>query len=248
MPTLGGVEEIYRSEWQGVWALLPVPALFLAWVLSPAGRRRAARGGDARFVWRYSVCFAALTMLDPVAGGPLARGLGLSPPATTSIAFWFVLLGDFRVFALVFGLADERRGRFARAAAFALLVPLVDLVLFFGLLRGLWPAAPDQWMWLIHELAFLALALWLRGSRLPALAAPEPAGHQAYLRRALAYAATYYGLWAAADVLILLHIEVGWLLRIVPNQLYYAFWVPFVFLSFRFSAPRADRASAAPSR
>ena len=100
----------------------------------------------------------------------------------------------------------------------------------------------------IHELAFLALALWLRGSRLPALAAPEPAGHRAYLRRALAYVAAYYALWAAADVLILLSVELGWLLRIVPNQLYYAFWVPFAFFAFPFNGPRADRASAPPSR
>jgi hypothetical protein len=242
------VEAIYSSEWQGVWALLPVPALFLAWVLSAAGRRRAAVGGDARFVWRYAVCFAALTILDPLAGGPLARWLDVSSAAKTAAAFAFVLLGDFRVFALVFGLADARRGAFARAAGWTLLVPLADLVLFFGLMRGLWPAAPDQWMWLIHELAFLSLALWLRGSRLPALAAPEPAGHRGYLRRALAYAATYYALWAAADVLILMSVEAGWLLRIVPNQLYYAFWVPFAFFAFPFSGSRADRASAAPSR
>jgi hypothetical protein len=241
------VEEIYRSEWQGVWALLPVPALFLGWLVS-AGRRFASGGADARFVWRWAVCFAALTLLDPLASGPLARWLGLSPGATTAVVFAFVLIGDFRVFALVFGLADERRGYLVRAAAWTLLVPLLDLVLFFGLLRGVWPAAPDQWMWLIHELAFLSLAVWLRASRLPALAAPEPAGHRAYLRRALGYVAAYYALWAAADVLILLSVEVGWLLRILPNQLYYAFWVPFAFFAFPFSAPRADRASAAPSR
>ena len=241
------MEAIYRSEWQGVWALLPVPALFLAWALT-AGRGKAAAGGDARFVWRYAVCFAALTLLDPVAGGPLSRWLGLPAGVVTGIAFGFVLLGDFRVFALVFGLADSRRGYLARAAAFSLIVPLLDLVLFFGLLRTAWPAAPGPWMWLIHELAFVALALWLRGSRLPALASPEPAGHRAYLRRALAYAASYYALWAAADVLILAGVEAGWGLRIVPNQLYYAFWVPFAFFSFPFSEPRADLASAPTSR
>ena len=48
------------------------------------------------------------------------------------------------------------------------------------------------------------------------------------LRRVLGYVAVYYALWASADVLILYGgLDVGWLLRVVPNQLYYAFFVPF---------------------
>ena len=34
-------------------------------------------------------------------------------------------------------------------------------------------------------------------------------------------------LWATADVLILAGVDLGWALRLLPNQLYYAFTVPF---------------------
>ena len=37
---------------------------------------------------------------------------------------------------------------------------------------------------------------------------------------------------ARAGMLILLGVEAGWLLRILPNQLYYAFFVPFAYLRF----------------
>ena len=54
--------------------------------------------------------------------------------------------------------------------------------------------------------------------------------------------AIYYALWAVADVLILAGRDVGWALRIVPNQLYYAFWVPVVwwlFFSPRYASTRS---------
>lgn len=59
-----------------------------------------------------------------------------------------------------------------------------------------------------------------------------PAALQAYLRAVTAYVAAYYGLWALADVLILTGVEGAWGLRALPNQLYYAFFVPFVWARF----------------
>jgi hypothetical protein len=44
-----------------------------------------------------------------------------------------------------------------------------------------------------------------------------------------AYVTLYYGLWALSDTLwITTSLDAAWLLRMVPNQLYYAFFVPFV--------------------
>ena len=49
------------------------------------------------------------------------------------------------------------------------------------------------------------------------------------LRRLLVYVAVYYGLWAASDELILYGgLDAGWGLRVLPNQLYYSFWIPVV--------------------
>jgi hypothetical protein len=69
----------------------------------------------------------------------------------------------------------------------------------------------------------------LVGARVPAT---QPA-LRAYLRAALLYVAIYYGLWGLADGLIQIgRYDIGWLLRILPNQLYYSFWVPAVFWAF----------------
>ncbi|MEZ4253518.1 MAG: hypothetical protein R3B99_35360 [Polyangiales bacterium] len=48
------------------------------------------------------------------------------------------------------------------------------------------------------------------------------------MRGATALFATLYALWATADVVLLLGVELGHLLRIVPNVLYYAVFLVFV--------------------
>ena len=63
-----------------------------------------------------------------------------------------------------------------------------------------------------------------------------------YLRAVLAYVAVYYALWGIADVLILAGFDAGWGLRILPNQLYYSFWVPVAwtwFFSRRYDSARS---------
>jgi hypothetical protein len=227
-----GFEHFYASELQGTWAQLPVPLLFLVY-LALAGRDRAAASGrpDAGFVASYCALFALETLLDPVIGGPVARGLGLSAVTQAVVMFGFVWLGDLRVTGLVFRLGGAPQP-WLRGAVWATLAPAADLTLYYGLLRSLWPQVPGQVLWLVHETTFLALALWMRAALVPRLCAPEPAGHRRFLRRALAYVAVYYALWIASDVLILAGLDLGWALRLLPNQLYYAFWTPFVFFAF----------------
>jgi hypothetical protein len=97
---------------------------------------------------------------------------------------------------------------------------------------------PEQVLWLIYECAFVALALWWRVRLIPARRPPA----LRFLRVVLAYVAIYYALWGVADALILAHRDVGWALRIVPNQLYYAFFVPVVwwlFFSPRYASTRS---------
>ncbi|MGH7856783.1 MAG: hypothetical protein ACREQY_05580, partial [Candidatus Binatia bacterium] len=66
----------------------------------------------------------------------------------------------------------------------------------------------------------------------PAHFAPDRRGARRHLRGALAYVALYYFLWAAADSMILAGVDAGWALRVIPNQIYYGFWVPFAYASF----------------
>ena len=76
------------------------------------------------------------------------------------------------------------------------------------------------------------MALTLRQRVVPARC--EDPRNARILRSLCGYVAVYYALWAGSDLLILYGgIDAGWLLRALPNQLYYAFWVPAVYYSFR---------------
>jgi hypothetical protein len=244
--------QLYQSDLQGVWAVWIVPALFLLYLgrtwhrPGPSVEPRAAG-----FMRAYALVFAVETMLDPFAGGPLLRWLGLADGAlATSVMVAFVLLGDFRVFLLVLFLAAPEtrvlRRVASEAALWTLVVPVVA-VAGEAVLRALAGDLPSQSIWLVYELAFLAMALVLRGVVVPARMAriaPQRSRLRAYLGAVTAYVAVYYALWAVADVLIMVGgFDAGWALRIVPNQLYYAFYVPLVYGLF-FSRRYASTSTA----
>ncbi|MDX2166871.1 MAG: hypothetical protein SF182_07395 [Deltaproteobacteria bacterium] len=226
-------QDIYASELQAVWALQVVPLLYLAWralLAAPVEWRPATvEGRLAWFVDRYAIVFALETILDPLATTPLLNALGIAgQPAGTAVMIAFVLLGDFRVYLLVFALLALAAGQtwrvaLPRAAAWTLLVPAIAVPLDAAL-RVAAPGRDPNSIWLVYESVFTLVALGLRTR----LAGAPPLVRDA-LRAVLAYVALYYALWASSDVLIqLLGLDAGWLLRIVPNQLYYAFWIPFV--------------------
>jgi hypothetical protein len=235
----------YTSDLQATYAAWPVPLLLLAWLVLTGGKAAVTR--DARFVRAYATFFAVETVLDPFATGPLTRWLGLSDTtAGLVVLIFFVLLGDFRVLYLLQRLSFPERTRerlLAESAAWTLIVPLAALAIQKTLVT-LFGSLGDSAIWLIYELCFLFLALVLRQVVLPRwVTGPGRERRLAYLRSVATYAAVYYALWATADVLIqVLGLDVGWLLRVIPNQLYYAFYVPFVY--FRYFASEASQASA----
>jgi hypothetical protein len=225
--------DLYLSDLQSVWAMELVPLLYLAWraLFADPPEKRPITGAQriAWFVDRYAIVFAFETLIDPLATGPLLRALGLADgPLGTAVMVLFVLLGDFRVYLLVFALLALAAGRtwqsaLPRAALWTLLVPAIALPLN-ALLRRALPQLDPNSVWLVYETTFTVVALLLR-----AHAAAAPPRVRGALRAVLGYVALYYALWALSDVLIqFFALDVGWLLRIVPNQLYYAFWIPFV--------------------
>jgi hypothetical protein len=225
--------EFYKGGLQSFYALWIVPALFLAWLLiTPAGRSAAASTDpDQRFLRAYCVVFAIESILDPIVAGPVLRALGLEDAALgTAVIVLFVLLGDFRVFLLLFRLAApgvELASAVRDAARWTVLVPLVALATR-GLLEAAPAAVPSQTIWLLYEIAFFALAVWLHQRGIPSWVAERR--RRARLRSVVAYVALYYGLWALADALILgFGLDAGWALRALPNQLYYSFYLPFVY-------------------
>lgn len=240
--------DFYVSDLQSAYALWPVPLLFLAWLRTRGGRPATTR--DAAFVRAYATFFAVETVLDSLATGPLTKLLGLAgTPVGLVVLIFFVLLGDFRVLYLLQRLSfpDRTRERLlAESAAWTLIVPLAALSIRAGL-EAVVGALGENAIWLIYELCFLALALVLRQVVLPRwVSGPGRAPRLAYLRSVAGYAAVYYALWVAADVLIqVFGLDVGWALRVIPNQLYYSFYVPFAY--FRYFASGADQDSASTS-
>lgn len=246
--TSGPFLAFYASDLQATYSLWVVPILFLAYLLS-SGRRRADASEDpaARFVWTYALVFVCETILDSFATGPLSRWLGIyGTPFGTAVLLAFVLLGDFRVLLLVFRLARPRARWIVQAALWTFVVPIFAWVANTDL-HSRWPDLPEQTIWLVYELGFLTLALVFRSALVPrwtSAAAPE---RMPFLRAVLAYVAVYYGLWATADVLIMgLGLDLGWGLRVIPNQLYYSFYLPFVF--WRFFRDETAGAAATPAR
>lgn len=229
--------DLYASDLQGVYAAWIVPACFLVYLLTVSRRRAApAEARGASFLRRYALFFTLETILDPFASGPLLRFLGASESSgATAVMIFFVLLGDLRFFLLVFFFTSAGRSLFralAEAAGWTTVVPLVALA-SRAALGAVVPGLPEQSIWLLYELAFVAMALFVRQRLIPRRAHGEAARVEAFLRATATYVATYYALWALADVLILgFASDLGWALRVVPNQMYYAFFVPFVYARF----------------
>ena len=231
-----GWGDFYRGDLQSFYALVVVPLAYLAYrtAAAPSGERAIVRAAHP-LVSRLLIAFALLTILDPACTGPLSRALGWSGNmAGTGVMFAFVLLGDFRVFLMLRVIASperELRENLPWALGMMLVVP-ISAGLLHALLDLLISDLHGQWLWILYELGFLLLIGALGRRWVPTVAANDP--EQASLLRALCgYSAAYYALWAFSDLLIVLgELDLGWAIRIVPNQLYYAFWVPFVHVRF----------------
>jgi hypothetical protein len=244
---VGAWQQLYLSSAQSLYALWAVPALFLAYVCVVRPERPSmVAPGASRLMRLYAIAFAIETMLDPFATGPLSRQLGLTGrPGGTAVQLLFVLLGDFRVFLLIFYLTavgmrpstgSPREipllAVLGRAARWTFVVPLVAWPTY-TVGRMLVPALPGQSLWLIYEVAFVVLALWMRQRLVPREVMRSQWRIAAYLRDVTAYVALYYALWAAADVVIMIAgRDAGWGLRMIPNQLYYGLYLPVVYALF----------------
>lgn len=202
------MKALYDSGWHHPFAAylgLAVLVVLLA---------RAPRG---TFLFRWAALFGLVLAADATITGAWSP-LPSSSPLFTPLSIAFVILGDARFFFLQerFARPDASRLQVTIVAALtSLVVPVTST-----LLREVFPLLSEgRWLFLGYELLALAFVLgtWLVRYR-PALEAES----RRWLGRVTAIFATLYALWATADVLILWGVELGHLLRIVPNVLYYA--------------------------
>jgi hypothetical protein len=179
----------------------------------------------------FFALFAVEILADALATGGWSPLSLLKSRWTTPIAIAFVILGDFRYFLLVerFARAPSPADRtppsaWAAAAGLSLVVPALSAAAGRVL-----PAGDSRWTFLTYEAMFLVLALALRFAVLPRRLAPAGAPVRRWLLALTTFEVVQYALWALADVVILSSgADAGFALRIVPNAMYYAAFLPFV--------------------
>lgn len=223
-------ESFYTSFWQHPLLLWFFPVVFWVFV-RPSGT----------YFERAVGAFLALTILDPLMTGPVTSLLGWQDGAANAVMIFFVILGDFRFLFFVerFSRPDEAaRQSYIVAGVVVFVVPLLQA----GIIRAL-PATFEnpRHTFLAYELLFFALAAVYRFVVLPRRQLGIE--RRVWLNATAAYGMLYYALWASADVMILAGADIGFLVRVIPNVLYYGLFIPFVYWKAPVSLKRNGKAS-----
>ncbi len=216
-------ERFYGTAWHHPGFAFVAAILF---GIALASRRRFLVGWAIVFTIEILADALATGMLSPVPpGSSLMTGLGIA----------FVILGDFRYFLLLEHCIaskpeDALTGRglgpvraWVPAVIVAFVVPLTSTAI-----REIFPGTfkdDNRNTFLLYESLFLALAVVYRVVVVPRRA---PAALRGYLLRLTEFELVQYALWVTADLLIIFaRTDVAFLLRLAPNVMYYALFLPF---------------------
>jgi hypothetical protein len=214
---MGAFETFYASAYQHP-GLLWLAALLAAAVL-------VARRGLDPLLRRYLVALLGLSLLDAWLTSNHVYGVGALPvPFASFVPLFFVLAGDFRFLMLAVAATPNGGVRFearslAAAAALTVITPLSSKAILTLLPDS--PAAPRV-LFLVYEVLFVLLTIclirWNRNLR-----------EAAWMRPVSRFVLLYYALWASADGIILATgSDLGYLLRVVPNVLYYGGFIAMI--------------------
>ena len=212
---LGVWQAFYDSPWHH-------PAI--AWVAVVLGA--IALASRQRFLFGYLVVFGLEIAADALASAPFIH---VSGNAGSALAVLFVILGDLRFFLVVERCASPAgltRGAFGRALGLSLVVPVVSF-----LIRVLSPlvANTGRLQFLAYEVPLVLLVLALRFVVLPRRLAARDAETRRWAYDLATFVAVQYALWILADVLLLADVAPAYALRVLPNIMYYALFLPFVY-------------------
>lgn len=183
------------------------------------------------FFYAFVIGALAVTCADAMVTGGWSKLGGETHPGYVGLSWLFVILGDFRVFLIL----ERYRSPGAKpwsggarvwlgALGWTLIASVVVGLISVG--SELFSASPRR-LYLTYELIALGVAgvVW----RVRVIKAMDP-DHPArrWLSGVALFVMVQYALWALADVVILGGYEMGHLLRMVPNLMYYALFLPFV--------------------
>lgn len=192
-----------------------------------------ARRALSRQVQWFCIALTVVSLLDAWLTANHILGFDATASAPRWVPLTFVLLGDFRYFFFVESarpagtLVITKRG-LLRACAWTAVVPIGSQVVIYAL-----GSDQPRVLYLVYELSFVVLLCAFLFRYLPRRA---QAMH--WTRLVTLFGVFYYGLWALADAVILsTGADEGFLLRIVPNLLYYGGFVPIV----AWTAPESPR-------
>jgi hypothetical protein len=150
-------------------------------------------------------------------------------PMSALLAIVFVIAGDWRFWYLLVRQRLAKLKRRGPAIALAVMLSLIMPVVSISAQTALRDRLPTaRHLFLVYELGFTLLAvaalIWVRR-----------AFQEGAVRRWLTWLCVFeivqYAGWAAADMVIFTAGDIGFLLRIFPNLMYYAAFVPFAFLT-----------------
>lgn len=185
------------------------------------------------FFWAFVVGALAITVADATVTGGWSQLGGESSAAFPILSFFFVLFGDWRLY-----LFNERyaKGGGARMWLTTGALALVPSLLVWVIGQVLPTAFENpRWLYLTYELIFIALAT---GNYFLRIRPSADGPRKQWLSTVNAFFLAGYCGWALSDMVILSGVDFGHALRIVPNVMYYAGFIPVVF----FAAPEKERA------
>jgi hypothetical protein len=235
-------ERIYASGWHNPGIIWVAGVLFLV-----------ALSWRRSFLFGYLTIFTVAILADAAQSGAFAPAQIAQAGFGLPVVITFIILGDFRYFLLIERYATVREGepRFSLVGpgswkAWAVAVPLAFIVPVGSTIihTGLYPRYFEipRRTFLLYEAMFLTLVLVMRFVVLPRKLQHTAPDVRAWLLRVTAFVGAHYALWALSDVLILSGVATGNLLRIVPNLMYYAAFLPYVW----WTAPKGMLREDAP--
>lgn len=191
------------------------------------------------FLYGYLAIFLVAILADATVTGGWSP-VPLDTTAYTVFSVLFIVLGDLRYFVLAERVTRPRDSLWASlrfSVPISLLMPVVT-----GIMTRTIPAMADtRVLYAVYEGAMGLMVLALDRFRFGAREVDAETRRWVH-EVSLLFAILYFG-WAAADVLLLAGVELGHLLRIVPNVLYYAAFLLCVYLR----APAAAKRGAQPA-